>query len=855
MQGILTGWVRWVSTHARLTLLLLVVATLGLAWVAVDRFHLNANLSDLIQQDAPWRTDFDTFEAKFPDLVRTGVVVVKSRSLDQVERSTSRIVSALQDHPDTFRAVAAPGSEAFFRNHALLYMGLEALDNLADRLAEAQPWLTAVAQDPSLRGILGLVGEGVGAEADLPAGFADVVSLLAGSARRHLNDQDAHIAWTDKIFAQDDVRYQLIYFKAQTVAGQPLPDARVVGKLREIIGLLQLPRGVDVSLTGEIPLQHEEIEAAVSGVTLAGWLSLVLLFVVMLAGVRSGKIIAGTFIMLAIGIIWTSAYAMLAVGEFNTLSVVFVVMFFGLGVDFALHFSLRYQEAVNHGDVTTSLLDSTQSVGRAISLCTLTTAIGFLGFWPTAYAGLADLGVICAGGMVVAWLLTFTFLPAFYTVVGAPRVHQMDLPTSNRIVQALLLRRNYVVGLVAVGGLLAAGLAAQAKFDYSVLALKDSNSESMRALRELQAQGLSTDYQLFVVSDKPVDVARVEQLDVVAEVRTPNRLVPTEQEEKLAVVQDLQGLLYSALEPQRRSPVPDAVQIRLSIQELIEIIDTALAEEAGPLGKPLAQLQEDLAILIQADDTALMSWQEAVVDGLVDELEWLNTALWVDPVTFDQLPQSTRQRLTSTTGEQLTLILPREDIADVSALSAFITGVRGVVANATGRPVIEWGVGQIVVEAFRQALLFAVVGICLVLVVALGRLKTVAMVLLPLLLTALCAFAVGVALNQPVNMASILVLPLIFGLGVDNGIHVVDRYLHESSGGQGVERLMHSSTPRAVLLSTLTTIGAFSALSLSPHAGTASIGFLLTVSVGFLLLFTVFLLPVLLGGRGKSVSQ
>ena len=59
-------------------------------------------------------------------------------------------------------------------------------------------------------------------------------------------------------------------------------------------------------------------------------------------------------------------------------------------------------------------------------------------------------------------------------------------------------------------------------------------------------------------------------------------------------------------------------------------------------------------------------------------------------------------------------------------------------------------------------------------------------------------------------------------------------------------RLMHSSTPRAVLLSTLTTVGTFVALSFSPHQGTASIGLLLAVAVSLLLLFTVFLLPVLL---------
>ena len=89
---------------------------------------------------------------------------------------------------------------------------------------------------------------------------------------------------------------------------------------------------------------------------------------------------------------------------------------------------------------------------------------------------------------------------------------------------------------------------------------------------------------------------------------------------------------------------------------------------------------------------------------------------------------------------------------------------------------------------------------------------------------------------MPLNMANILVIPLIFGLGVDNGIHVVERFRRSGA----VSELMHSSTPLAVVLSTLTTIGTFAALTLSPHQGTASIGYL-SVSYTHLTLPTILL--------------
>ena len=104
----------------------------------MTKFRLNSDLSQLINQNAPWRVDFDRFEATFPDLVRTAVIVIDSASIGDVERVTRTVVDQLENDPQRYKAIAAPGSETFFRDHALLYMDLDDLDDMADRLAEAQ---------------------------------------------------------------------------------------------------------------------------------------------------------------------------------------------------------------------------------------------------------------------------------------------------------------------------------------------------------------------------------------------------------------------------------------------------------------------------------------------------------------------------------------------------------------------------------------------------------------------------------------------------------------------------------------------------------------------------------------------
>lgn len=838
MTELLVRWVGLVSKHARSCMAAILVLTLGFGWIAVTQFRINSDLSQLIDQTSDWRVDFDRFEAEFPDLIKTAVIVVSGSSITAVEDVTAEIVTRLEDMDERFASVAAPGAEAFFRDHALLYLDLDRFDDVIDRLAEAQPLINEMSRGASLGGVFDLVRDALENETDAPLGT--MVSHLLSSGEGVLAGRTSAIAWADEFFATEGLRYQLIYVKPISTFDEALPDAEVMVALRNLRSELTLPEDVRVQFTGEIPLQHEEIEAAVTGVTMAGWLVLGLLLLVLIVGVRSGKIIAATFSMLAIGVLWTSAFAMLAVGEYNTLSIVFVVMFFGLGVDFALHFSLRFQEAVNRGmEITAEALrSSTRSVGRAIALCSLTTAVGFLGFWPTAYEGLADLGVICAGGMFIACFLTFTFLPAFYALVGEPRAHVMDLPTSEGVVQWLIARRGPVLIVVAAGGLAAAYGTSRVSFDYSVLAIKDPNSESMLALRELQREGLSTDYQLAIVADEPVDKSRLEELAVVRDVSVPSDQVPAAQDEKLEGLEELQFMYWDFLAEDIAPLQTDAQETRRRAALLRQVLTST---DTYP------ELSELLDQYESHDASTWLSWQAAMLDGLHEEMQWLQRALVVSSIDFQDIPKSVQTRLISPNGKSLSIVQPEQDIAKVDALSAFITDVKDIVPNVTGRPVIEWGVGRIVVNAFQQALVIAIVGISLILVITLRGVRIAVLVLCPLLLAALFTFSACVVFNIPLNMANILVLPLIFGLGVDNGIHVVDRFMGEGD----VNNLMHSSTPRAVVLSSMTTIGAFAALSISPHMGTASIGLLLTISISLLLIFTIFLLPVLLQLAGS----
>jgi predicted RND superfamily exporter protein len=174
-----------------------------------------------------------------------------------------------------------------------------------------------------------------------------------------------------------------------------------------------------------------------------------------------------------------------------------------------------------------------------------------------------------------------------------------------------------------------------------------------------------------------------------------------------------------------------------------------------------------------------------------------------------------------------------------------------VAPDAIGFPVIYLEAGDAVVKAFQQAFLLSLFAITVLLLILFRPKSDALLVLLPLLLAGAFTGAASVLFHIPFNFANIIALPLLLGIGVDSGIHMVHRMrTAPPSSGQ----ILQTSTARAVLYSALTTICSFGNLAVSPHRGMASMGILLTIGIGFTLLCILVVLPALMMKK-QQVTQ
>jgi predicted RND superfamily exporter protein len=232
---------------------------------------------------------------------------------------------------------------------------------------------------------------------------------------------------------------------------------------------------------------------------------------------------------------------------------------------------------------------------------------------------------------------------------------------------------------------------------------------------------------------------------------------------------------------------------------------------------------------------------QALTRFLPAQLAQLRSLLNAQPVTLKDVPPDIARDWVLPDGRARVQAVPKAAAAqNPEGLREFVAEVRAVAPDAGGSAVTIEATSNTIVNAFRTAALAALVAITIILFIALRRVLDVALVLAPLLLSALLTVVVIASASLPLNYANIIALPLLLGVGVSFNVYFVMNW----RAGDTV--VLGSATARAILFSALTTGTAFGSLALSPHPGTASMGTLLLISLGCTLLASLVFIPSLL---------
>ncbi|MCC7017659.1 MAG: MMPL family transporter [Rhodospirillales bacterium] len=836
--------------------------------------RINTDTTDMLNPELPFRKLSNEVSLAFPQFSDNVLVVVEGDTPDLADESALKLAARLRGKPELFGRVVDQAGDPFFRRHGLLYESIEDLGDLGDRMARAQPFLGALWRDHTLRGLLAMLDlaaeEILKDPAAAPIEIGPALEAISDVIEAQRDGRFKLLSWQDimtgEVSAPKDRRRFLLIQPALDHASLE-PAGRAIAELRRLVGELGLTpgRGVQVRLTGSAALNQEEFKTVESGIGVAFLISLATVAVIVFAGLRSLRLGLAILLTLVMGLTWTGALGIALFGELNLLSVAFVVLFVGLSDDFGIHFCLRYAEHLAAGEERKeALTQGGTEIGNALFLCTVTTAAGFFAFAPTDYRGLAQLGAIAGLGILIALAANMVVVPALIELFRArTRVRLAKkladdgeairgahaAPRTMAFWRSLFRwHRPLAVGIMiaALGGSV---IAARVSFDFDPLNLKDADAESVRTLRALLDDGQAGRYSATVLAKNLAEAdalaGRFGDLPEVDDVRTLSSLVPEHQREKLEILSDMALFLMPALESGKRADRPTEAELRAAFVRLADRLErlAAVAEsEAAAGARRLGGLVRG-QVLGAPDEIAVERWRDLehrLLVSLPGRLEILKQALVAGPVTLADVPEEFRRQFVAADGRARVEIVPRDDLRDRDALRHFVHALRAVTPEVTGSPVVVFESGQAIVRAFAQATAIAFGAVVLLLYVSLRRVGDVLLTLVPAILAAILTGTFSVLFDIPFNYANVIVLPLLFGMSVNYGIHLV---LRRRETRDLIEALA-SSTPRAMVISATTTITSFASLALADHWGVASLGILLTAAMILTLGSSLVALPV-----------
>jgi len=624
------------------------------------------------------------------------------------------------------------------------------------------------------------------------------------------------------------------------------PGGAATRAVRDIAAKLEFVQSgaARVRLTGQVALADEEFSTVAKGAVEGMIASTIIIALLLFLAVRSWRLILPILLTLGLGLLLTVLFAAASIGRLTLISVGFGVLFLGLAVDFAIQFSVRFREQRHvTPSLATAMTKTAATAGGQILVAALAIAAGFLAFAPTSFSGVAELGIIAGIGMLIAFVCTLTFLPAAITVCR-PRGEKMEIGFAWAAPLDPLIRRwrwpilTAFATLSVVGAIMAPNLS----FDSDPLNTKNPDTQAMQTLRDLIQNPITNPYTIDIMAANAEDAARLEAplkaLTATASVRSLNSFVPAGQPLKLALIADANTILAPTLAPPPPAALITPEEIRLAAMSALAQIEPALRKL--PDIHPLADIARDLHLVEKAPDAILLSMDKALTRFLPEQLSRLRVALSAEPMNLTAIPADIARDWVLPDGRARIQVAAKPEVVASIGLAGFVAQVATIAPTAAGSAVKIVATSNTIVGAFRDAAIYALVAITVILIVALRRPFDVALVLAPLLISALLTLLISILLPLPLNFANIIVLPLLLGVGVSFNVYTVMNWR------AGHTHPIGSATTKAIAYSALTTTTAFGPLALSTHPGTASMGVLLMLSLTCSLVASLVFLPALL---------
>ncbi len=849
------------------------------------RLEFHTGQDDLISANNRDSRNYLRYTAEFPDLDGLIVVVKVASDPARAERFADALARKLVPDQVNVKSIFYRIDAGVMGNSALLFLSDEDLTRLRARLAASLPLLQAYGANPTLAALFGMVNAqldhaassmtssgGAGRAAGNPGMDLTLLDAILGamiadpatrtpspwSALNPIGQQSAVMG--DGYLASDNGKYLLLHIAPGDGAKDGPDPVEVIQADLDAVRA-QFP-GLDAGMTGGPALAEAEESTTQHDMTLGSILAvggLIALIVIPFRGVVEPLF---AIIALLTGVAWSFGFTTLVVGHLNLLSAVFTSVLAGIGINFPIHLMARYDEARRKGLAMPEAVElAVVNTGTGVFASACIMALAFLMPMFTDFKGIAELGLISAAGLFMCLISALLVFPAMVALRDRGRPGgarpALSLAPRRSLLEKLFARPGLIVGVTTVATLGALFLIRGVRFDQNVLKLQASEVEAVRFENTLLHDSGRSSW--FAVAFAPTragadrKAAAFRKLPQVTDVETISTYIPDDQERKRAIL----GALGRQLGPIsiRVGAQSDAAALMRELSGLAGRLEAMSQFDASGGVFKTAGLAEDAIARLKKNANAFSTYEQRMASSLAAELAALKPQLRPNKVTEKTLPPILRERFIGKSGLYLVQIYPKGDIWEDAPLERFVGALRTVDRDVTGPPVQTYNLATVMRHGYERAALFALIAVFIFVFLDFRNLRDTLLATVPLAFGGAWLLEAMPLLGWEFNLANLFAVPIIIGMGVDNGVNMLYRWREERDKSS---LILSKAVGKSVTICSLTTIAAFAALIPASHRGISSLGWVLSAGVTLILLATLIVLPALfelLGSRIKPDAE
>lgn len=890
-----------VLSYPRTVLVLAAILTILSVLIAIQRLRFTSTHDALSSLNGRMGQVQERYNRAFGDPDRA-VIVIEAKNREEAKRFAAALAKRLKAMPTDIEEVIYRFDLKSLEDRFLMYLSPEELIDLKSKLQEHRSLLEELSAEPGLNRLFQIVRREISAalvghlftgfleeqegEAKRPVELAPLLKLLTQLNAWATAPQTYTSPWSQFFVKADEngdregylwsSNKQFLFVLATVKADTKslLKFERPIKGIRREIRLLQSQYpGVMAGVTGSPALEHDEVTAAQrdSGLmTAISLLGVALLVVVTFRGVA--RPLMG-IIALVMGVCWAFGFAAVTVGHLNMLSMVLAPMLIGIGMDYGIHLLARYEEERGTGhSIQQALEQAFEGAGPGILHAALTTSVALFTLILTGISVLQELGVITGCGLLLTLISTFVVLPPLLILwdkrpalssiegrAGDAHAPRRLLPRPPDFLEFCYRWPRAVLALSAVGTLAALYAVSSLEFDGNVLRLQAEGTESvtweLKIIRQSErsiAYGVILAKSLEEVREKTL---AIEALPSVSEVESIAMVIPKDQERKLQLARELSPILAGVNLAQLPTSAPvDLDELLNTLQRIKAKMLTAddaknwTGADKPPL-EPMTRVRSLIGqferLLQQRDHEEirqrLSTFQAKLFQDFHDKVSLLARAVASGPVRLDDLPSDLKKQFVGRDGSYLLRVYPRGDPWELASQAAFVGDLRKVDPDAVGDPVKGYEIITAMKRGYQQVGIYALIGVAVLFLLNLRDLRYFLLAKVPLLVGAIWTAGLMYLFELKFNLANLIIIPLLVAPGVENGLLIIHRFREEAEA-----TVLPRSLGKGVALSSLTTMIGFGSLLIAHHRGASSIGLLVTLGVGAVLVVSVIVLPALL---------